>query len=43
MAYLKPRAFARRVFNPRAMRLHTGGSVTLVMARRETGGEQRIR
>jgi hypothetical protein len=42
MAYLKPPTFARRVFNPLAMRLRIGGSVALVVARRETGGAQRI-
>jgi hypothetical protein len=42
MAYLKPPTFARRVFNPLAMRFRIGGSDTLVVARRETGGPQRI-
>jgi deazaflavin-dependent oxidoreductase (nitroreductase family) len=42
MAYLKPNAFTRKVFNPIAMRLGTGGSETLVVPRRRTGAPQRI-
>ncbi len=40
MAYLKPQAFARRVFNPLAMRFGIGGSQTLVVRRRVSGKEQ---
>ena len=40
MAYLKPPAFVRKVFNPLAMRLGMGGSQTLVVPRRKSGGEQ---
>jgi hypothetical protein len=42
MAYLKPNAFTRRVFNPLAMRFHISGSVTLVVPRRRTGSAQRV-
>lgn len=42
MAYLKPPAFARRVFNPLAMRLGIGGSVTLVVPGRRTGRPLRV-
>ena len=42
MAYLKPNAFTRKVFNPVAMRLGVGGSTTLVVPRRKTGAAQRI-
>ena len=40
MAYLKPPAFVRRVFNPLAMRFGIGGAQTLVVRRRTSGGEQ---
>ena len=40
MAYLKPPLFVRRVFNPLAMRLGLGGAQTLVVPRRNSGGEQ---
>jgi hypothetical protein len=40
VAYLKPPAFVRKVFNPLAMRLGMGGSQTLVVPRRVSGGEQ---
>ena len=42
MAYLKPNAFTRKVFNPIAMRLGASGSTTLVIPRRRTGQAQRI-
>jgi deazaflavin-dependent oxidoreductase (nitroreductase family) len=42
VAYLKPPVFARRVFNPLAMRLRIGGSATLVVTRRTTGEPQRL-
>jgi crotonobetainyl-CoA:carnitine CoA-transferase CaiB-like acyl-CoA transferase len=42
MAYLKPNAFTRRVFNPVAMRVGMGGSKPLVVRRRSSGAEQRI-
>jgi deazaflavin-dependent oxidoreductase (nitroreductase family) len=42
MAYLKPPVFARRVFNPLAMRFGIGGSNTLVVAGRGTGAPQRV-
>src|SRR4051794_40976159 len=42
MAYLKPNAFVRKVFNPIAMRLGMSGSQTLVVPRRRTGEAQRI-
>ena len=42
MAYLKPNAFTRKVFNPIAMRMGIGGSTTLVVPRRRTGAPQRI-
>src|SRR3954465_11671036 len=42
MAYLKPNAFTRKVFNPIAMRLGTGGSTTLVVPRRRSGNPQRV-
>lgn len=41
MAYLKPPAFTRRVFNPLAMRFGIGGSETLSIAGRRSG-EQRL-
>jgi len=37
MAYLKPPAFTRRIFNPIAMRLGLGGTWTLVVPGRRTG------
>jgi deazaflavin-dependent oxidoreductase (nitroreductase family) len=42
MAYLRPPLFARKVFNPMAMRLGISGSTALVLRRRRTGDEQRI-
>jgi hypothetical protein len=42
MAYLKPPVFAKKVFNPLAMRLGVGGSAELVVRRRKSGDEQRI-
>ena len=42
MAYLKPNAFTRKVFNPIAMRLGMSGSTTLVVPRRRSGNPQRI-
>jgi deazaflavin-dependent oxidoreductase (nitroreductase family) len=42
MAYLKPNAFTRKVFNPVAARFGIGGSTTLVVPRRRTGAAQRI-
>ena len=42
MAYLKPNAFTRKVFNPIAMRMGIGGSETLVVPRRRAGSPQRI-
>src|SRR3954464_4926412 len=42
MAYLKPNAFTRKVFNPVAMRLGMSGSETLVVPRRRSGAPQRI-
>jgi deazaflavin-dependent oxidoreductase (nitroreductase family) len=42
MAYLKPNAFTRKVFNPVAMRLGMSGSQTLVVPRRRSGAPQRI-
>jgi hypothetical protein len=42
MAYLKPPAFTRRVFNPIAMRFGLGGSATLVIPRRRTGELQEL-
>jgi deazaflavin-dependent oxidoreductase (nitroreductase family) len=41
MAYLKPPALTRRVFNPLAMRFGIGGAATLSVAGRRTG-EQHI-
>ena len=40
VAYLKPPAFTRRVFNPLAMRLGLGGSQVLAVPGRSSGGEQ---
>jgi len=42
MAYLKPPAVTRRLFNPLAMRLGIGGSATLAVARRRSGTTQQI-
>jgi hypothetical protein len=42
MAYLRPPAFARRVFNPLAMRFGIGGSTTLEIPRRRSGVPQRL-
>lgn len=42
MAYLKPPAFTRKVFNPLAMRFGFGESATLAVRGRETGEEQTI-
>jgi deazaflavin-dependent oxidoreductase (nitroreductase family) len=42
VAYLKPPVFARRVFNPLAMRLRIGGSATLIVTRRQSGEPQRL-
>jgi hypothetical protein len=42
MAYLKPPAFVKHVFNPMAKRFGIGGSVELVVRRRQTGDPQSI-
>lgn len=42
MAYLKPAAVTTKLFNPLAMKFGIGGSQTLVVARRRSGGEQRV-
>lgn len=42
MAYLRPAFFARRIFNPLAMRFGINGAVTLVVAGRRSGHEQAI-
>jgi hypothetical protein len=42
MAYLKPPAFTRRVFNPIAMKFEIGGVQTLAVRRRRTGEIQRV-
>lgn len=42
MAYLKPNAFVRRVFNPIAMRTGISGTEPLAVRRRRTGGLQKI-
>jgi hypothetical protein len=42
MAYLKPPAVVRRVFNPIAMKLGLGGTKTLAVRRRRTGEIQRV-
>ena len=42
MAYLKPPAPMRKLFNPLAMRFGIGGSVKLAVARRTSGTEQQI-
>jgi hypothetical protein len=42
MPYRKPNIFVRKVFNPLAMRTGIGGTRTLVVPRRKSGGEQRV-
>jgi hypothetical protein len=42
MAYLKPNAFTRNVFNPLAKKLGMGGAQELVIKRRKSGEEQSI-
>jgi deazaflavin-dependent oxidoreductase (nitroreductase family) len=42
MAYLKPPAFTRHVFNPLAMRFGIGGTKTLAVRRRRSGEMQRV-
>jgi hypothetical protein len=42
MAYLKPPAFTRKVFNPLAMKFGIGNAVTLAVPGRGTGAEQQI-
>src|SRR3954449_3008527 len=42
MAYLKPPLFAKRVFNPLAMRFGISGTETLVVPRRRSGEPQRV-
>jgi hypothetical protein len=42
MAYLKPPVFARKVFNPLAMRFGIGGSAAIVVPRRASGTPQRV-
>jgi hypothetical protein len=42
MAYRKPNAFTRRVFNPIAMRFGVSGTKTLAVPRRRSGGVQRV-
>lgn len=42
MAYLKPPAFTRRVFNPLAMKFGIADAVTLAVPGRGSGAEQRI-
>jgi hypothetical protein len=42
MAYLKPPFFVRRVFNPLAMRFGIGGTKTLTVSRRRSGGTQKV-
>ncbi|MBA2698035.1 MAG: nitroreductase family deazaflavin-dependent oxidoreductase [Nocardioidaceae bacterium] len=42
MAYLKPRFFAAKVFNPLAMKTGIGGTETLTVVGRATGQPQRI-
>ena len=42
MAYLKPPLITRRLFNPLAMRLGIGGTVTLAVRARRTGQVQTI-
>jgi hypothetical protein len=42
VAYLRPPAFTRKVFNPLALTFGIGGTVPLVVRKRRTGGEQRV-
>jgi hypothetical protein len=42
MAYLKPPLFARKVFNPLAMRFGIGGAEKLVVRRRVSGQPQEL-
>ena len=42
MAYLKPPWFAKKLFNPLAMRLRIGGTETLAVRRRRSGEMQRV-
>jgi hypothetical protein len=42
MAYRKPNAFARKVFNPLAMRFNISGTEALAVRRRKSGGTQRV-
>ncbi len=42
MAYLKPPAFTRNVFNPIAMKLGVGGSETLSVLGRHSGQTRRV-
>lgn len=42
MPYLRPPLFVRNVFNPIAMRFGIGGSEALEVARRRSGGVQRV-
>ena len=42
MAYLKPPLFAKRVFNPLAMRFGISGTETLVVPRRRSREPQRV-
>jgi deazaflavin-dependent oxidoreductase (nitroreductase family) len=42
MAYLKPNAIVRRIFNPLAMRFGLSGSATLVIRRRKSGQAQNV-
>ena len=42
MAYRKPNAFTRKVFNPLAMRFHISDTSGLAVRRRASGGTQRV-
>ena len=42
MAYIKPPAFTRRVFNPLAMKFGIGGSKTLVVPGRRSGEPRKL-
>jgi hypothetical protein len=42
MAYLKPPAVTRKVFNPLAMRFSLGGAATLAVPRRTSGTTQQV-
>lgn len=42
MAYLKPNAFVKNVFNPIAKKFGMGGANELVVKRRQSGAEQSI-